>query len=74
MKLRLTPRAAQDLVEIADYVRARDPVAATRVRDVLLHALESLVLFPEVGRMQTVEGVRKLVTPRFPYLIYYTVN
>jgi toxin ParE1/3/4 len=28
--------------------------------------------WPEIGRRQTVEGVRKLVTRRYPYLVYYT--
>jgi plasmid stabilization system protein ParE len=32
MKLRFTPRAAQDLAAIADYIRARNPAAAQRVR------------------------------------------
>ena len=33
MKLRFTPRAAQDIAEIADYIRGRNPAAAVRVRD-----------------------------------------
>jgi toxin ParE1/3/4 len=32
------------------------------------------VLFPEIGRRQTVEGVRKLVTRKYPYLVYYTLD
>jgi len=32
MKLRFTPRAMADLVEIADYIRASNPVASRRVR------------------------------------------
>jgi toxin ParE1/3/4 len=42
MKLRFTPRAAQDIAAIADYIRA--------------------------------QGVRKLVTRKYPYLVYYTVD
>jgi plasmid stabilization system protein ParE len=74
MKLRFTPRAAQDLAAIADYIRARNPAAAQRVRAAILHSLQNLVLFPRVGRAQTVEGVRKLVTRKYPYLVYYTVD
>ena len=62
MKLRFTPRATQDLIDIADYIRARNPAASLRVRAAILDSLQNLVLFPEVGRRQTVEGVRKLVT------------
>jgi plasmid stabilization system protein ParE len=62
MKLRFTPRAAQDLTAIADYIRAHNPAATQRVRAAILHSLQNLVLFPQSGRAQTVEGVRKLVT------------
>ena len=68
MKLRFTPRAAQDVVAIADYIRARSPAAAGQVRAAIL------VLFPRLGRAQTVEGVRKLVTRKYPYLVYYTID
>jgi addiction module RelE/StbE family toxin len=74
MRLRLTARATQDLTEIADYIRARNPNAALRVRTAILQALESVVLFPQLGRRQTIEGVRKLVTRRYPYLIYYAID
>jgi addiction module RelE/StbE family toxin len=74
MKLRFTPRAAQDLVSIADYLRARNPDASARVRAAIIESLQTLVLFPEVGRPQSVAGVRKLVTRKYPYLVYYTVD
>ena len=74
MKLRFTPRAAQDIADIADYIHERNPEAARRVRTAILHSLEVLVLFPKVGRAQAVEGVRKLVTRRYPYLVYYPID
>jgi plasmid stabilization system protein ParE len=30
--------------------------------------------FPFSGRAQSVEGVRKLVVRKYPYLVYYTVD
>jgi addiction module RelE/StbE family toxin len=74
MKLRFTERATQDLVDIADYVREHNPQAALRVRDAILESLQNLVLFPHIGRQQKVESVRKLVTRRYPYLVYYTTD
>src|SRR5882757_23897 len=74
MKLRFTPRATQDLVDIADYIRAHSPGAALRVRSAILGSLQNLVLWPEIGRKQTTEGVSKLVTRRYPYFVYYTVD
>src|SRR5437667_4530091 len=50
------------------------PQAALRVRAAILESLQSLVLFPHIGRQQKVEGVRKLVTRRYPYLVYYTAD
>jgi addiction module RelE/StbE family toxin len=74
MKLRFTPRAAQDLASIAAYIHERNAPAALRVRAAILESLQSLVLFPHIGRQQQVEGVRKLVTQRYAYLVYYTVD
>jgi toxin ParE1/3/4 len=74
MKLRFTPRATQDLIDIADYIRERNAAASLRVRAAILESLQNLVLFPEVGRRQSVEGVRKLVTRKYPYLVYYTLD
>jgi toxin ParE1/3/4 len=74
MKFRFTPRAAQDLADIGDYIRERNPEAALRVRAAILESLQNLVLFPQVGRQQKVEGVRKLVTRNYPYLVYYTAD
>jgi plasmid stabilization system protein ParE len=39
MKLRFTPRATQDLVAIADYVREHSPQGALRVRAAILESL-----------------------------------
>jgi len=74
MKLRFTFRAVRDLSEIADYVHERSPKSALRVRTAILQSLQDLILFPELGGRQTVEGVRKLVTRRYPYLVYYNLD
>jgi toxin ParE1/3/4 len=54
--------------------REHSPQAALRVRTAILESLQSLVLFPHIGRQQKVEGVRKLVTRRSLYLVYYTAD
>jgi toxin ParE1/3/4 len=74
MKLRFTARATQDLAAIAEYIRARNPAAALRVRTSILNSLELLLAFPELGRRQNVEGVRKLVNSKYPYLLYYSLG
>jgi plasmid stabilization system protein ParE len=74
MKLRFTRRAVDNIAELADYIRARNPEAAQAVREAIYDSLKNLLLFPNVGRLQTTEGVRKLVTRKYSYLIYYTVD
>jgi plasmid stabilization system protein ParE len=74
MKLRFTSRAIQDLTDIADYIHERDPSAALRVRVAILDSLQNLVVFPESGRRQKLDGVRKLVTRRYSYIIYYFLD
>ena len=74
MKLRFTPRATRDIAEIAEYLRTRNPSAALAVRDAILRSLQNLTLFPAIGRPQNVEGVRKLVTPKYRHLVYYMID
>jgi toxin ParE1/3/4 len=74
MKLRFTPRALENVVTIADYIRARNPAAAQRVRAAIYESLQNLILFPHAGRLQQTEGIRKFVTRRYAYLVYYTVD
>ena len=74
MKLLLTPRAARNIATIAAEIRELNPAAAVRVRAAIYRGLENLVLFPRAGRRQRTEGVRKLVTRPYPYIIYYTID
>lgn len=74
MKLRFTRRATENLTHIADFIRAENPVAAVAVRNAIYESLQLLLLFPQLGRRQSTEGVRKLVTQRFAYLVYYLVD
>jgi plasmid stabilization system protein ParE len=44
------------------------------VRAAILESIDIPGQFPNAGRRQDIEGVRKLVIPRYPYLVYYTVG
>jgi toxin ParE1/3/4 len=74
MKLRFTTRATENLIEIASYLHERDPGAASRVRAAIYECLQNLILFPAAGRAQKVGRVRKLVTSKYAYLIYYSLD
>ena len=74
MKLRFTRRAAQDLADIGNYLQSRSSGGAANVRAAILDSLQILTEFPSAGRMQSVERVRKLVTRKYSYLIYYEIS
>jgi toxin ParE1/3/4 len=74
MRLRLTPQALRELAAIGDYIRERSPAAAERVSAAIRKSLQNLTAFPRMGRRQTVPRVRKIVTQRYPYLVYYRVD
>lgn len=44
------------------------------MRAAIYDSLQNLILFPHAGRLQQTEGVRKFVTRKYAYLVYYTVN
>jgi len=74
MKLRFTRRAIENIGAIAEYIESRNPPAAQRVRAAIYESLQNLVLFPHAGRLQQTEGVRKFVTRKYRYLVYYTID
>jgi toxin ParE1/3/4 len=74
MKLRFTPRATQDLIDIAAYIRAENPAAALRVRAAILDSINVLTTFPALGRDQKVEGVRKHIARKYGYVVYYVAD
>ena len=74
MKIVYSPRAVADLRSISAYLRPRSPQGAKRVRAAILSTITQLVTFPRLGTPQTTPTVYKLLTRRYGYLIYYTVD
>ena len=71
MKVVYSPEAVRNLREISTYIRSRNPVAAEAVRHAIRKSADTLGQFPELGHRQLQAEIRKLVVPRFGYLIYY---
>lgn len=74
MRLRYTPRARLDLVEIHDYIAQENPQAARRVILIVRKAAEALLQNPLVGKMGRVAGTRELTVGRFPFILAYRVE
>jgi toxin ParE1/3/4 len=74
MKVRFTREATGDLHDISAYLRPRNPRAAKSVRQAIRRSAKVIGDFPEFGRAQAEDEVRKFVVSRYGYLIYYSIN
>ncbi|NDE91195.1 MAG: type II toxin-antitoxin system RelE/ParE family toxin [Alphaproteobacteria bacterium] len=73
MKLKLTTRAIEDIFEISRYLKQKNPSVSLKIRHLLFEAMHRLTLFPMSGSEQ-ISGVRRLITYKYRYLIYYRVD
>jgi toxin ParE1/3/4 len=71
MTIRWTDPAQTDFLEILGYIARDNPVAAERVGQRLLSAIDTLAAQPRLGRPGRV--ARELVIPRLPYLAIYRI-
>jgi len=68
----LHPEAAQDIIDIWEYIANENPVAAGRVRQEILQAIRDLVSFPRAGHRRPDLTARPLRFKRVrDYLIAY---
>jgi toxin ParE1/3/4 len=68
----LHPEAAQDILDIWEYIAADSPLAAGRVREDILNAIRALVPFPRQGHRRPDLTSRSLrFTLARDYLIAY---
>jgi toxin ParE1/3/4 len=74
MKLRYT-RAARDHIEaIYDYIRERNPAAATQVVARIRLAAERVCQFPHIGHLGAVSGTYEWVVKDLPYILVFEVD
>jgi toxin ParE1/3/4 len=71
MQVRWSALAAQDLENIATYIKRDNPDAARRVAETLYAAAMSLDTMPARGRPGRIPGTREL--SRAPYIIVYRI-
>jgi toxin ParE1/3/4 len=75
MKVRFSPRATEDIIAIADYLRERNSSAARSVEATVRSTIDLLSEFSGSGRLLTQRrNVRVMPLARYPYLIFYTVS
>lgn len=72
MKIRWTPEARQDRIDIWDYVAQDDPMAAVRLDELFSASVNRLSGPPDLGHAGMIEGTRELI-PHQSYRIVYEI-
>lgn len=73
MKLIWTSGAANDLEEVADFIRKDKPEAAIRVARIIYDTILQLEFTPYRGRRREEDTSLELVVPSLPYIVLYEV-
>ncbi len=74
LRLRVTRRAREQLHAIDDYIRVRNPRAATEVGGYLEAEFDLLRHRPFIGRCGHSPNTREKSVVRYPYVIVYEVT
>jgi len=74
VRVRWLRTALANLEAEAEYIAEDDPVAAGRVVQRILRAVDLLTKNPALGRVGRVAGTRELVVADTPYIIPYRVR
>ena len=69
-----SPRAIEHLAHLRSCIAHDHPLAATRIAEALLDAVERVAQLPNLGRPGRVTGTRELVVPGTPYVIPYRLR
>jgi plasmid stabilization system protein ParE len=73
LKVRFSTRATVQITAALDYVAARSPQGAARIRNRLTEITALLESHPFTGRKTNCPRIRRLVTTPYPYLIDYRI-
>jgi len=73
LKVRWTPEAEDERLEIGEYIALDNPRAAIRIDALLETAVLKLADFPRIGRPGVVAGTRELI-PHESYRIVYEIR
>ncbi|MEY3233566.1 type II toxin-antitoxin system RelE/ParE family toxin [Aquidulcibacter sp.] len=71
MKLSWTHQAFGDRDAILDHIAKDNAIAAVETDDLIVAAVENLLVFPMMGRLGRVAGTQKLVVAKSDYIIAY---
>ena len=70
MRLRYTRPALADLSAILNYIAARSPRGAKRVKARLRAVIDLLLHYPQLGRPTNDPAIRRIAATPYPYVMY----
>lgn len=71
MRVRYTLPALADLEGVLDQIAGQSPSGAQKVAMRIRAIVDLLCRHPEVGRLTDEEGIRRINTRPYPYLVFY---
>ena len=71
MKVQYSARAAAEYKTIARYYKNIDHLVAGAVAHDIRKTVKLLSRHPSIGKSQDVQDIRRTISPRYGYLIYY---
>jgi toxin ParE1/3/4 len=74
MKVRYRRRAQLDIENIYQYIKGRNPRAATEVVRRIRYAADRLGLLPYMGHLGRAAGTYEWVVVGLPYIIVYEID
>ena len=74
MKVVWTRLAIEDLNSAYEFIHISNPTAAKAIVERIEKAIESLPLYPDMGRPGRIEGTRELAIARTPFVIPYRIR
>jgi toxin ParE1/3/4 len=73
MRIRYSPRAANDLADIHQYLSDRSPRGAAYVMAGIYAAVEFVRRNPQAAETTAIRGVRSKVVQKFSFKVFYRV-
>ncbi len=74
MRIRYLPSALRQLDHVLDYIDARNPRGADRVKERNHAVIELVAAHPMAGEATNRPAQRRVVVNPYPYVVYYRIN
>jgi len=74
MRIVWLDQANRDMFNAIEWLKERNPAAATKITQLIYLQLKQLQQYPQLGRIGKIEGTRELVIHQTRYIAAYRVD